>query len=58
MKVATEKVVIGQQLAFAGVTFCTKNMRLSMSEEQALSAAWLVDLMLARIRGARRDEEF
>ena len=58
LKVAAEKVVIGQQLAFAGVTFCTKNMRLSMSEEQALSAARLVDLMLARIRGARRDEEF
>ncbi len=58
LKVATEKVVIGQQLAFAGVAFCTKNMRLSMSEEQALSAARLVDLMLARIRGARRDEEF
>ena len=39
LKVAAEKVVIGQQLAFAGVTFCTKDMRLSMSEEQALSAA-------------------
>ena len=57
LKVAAEKVVIGQQLAFAGVTFCTKDMRLSMSKEQALSAARLVDLMLARIGRAWRDEE-
>ena len=58
LKVAAEKVVIGQQLAFAGVTFCTKDMRLSMSREQALSAARLVDLMLARIGRAWGEEEF
>ena len=48
---------VGQQLAFAGVTFCTKDMRLSMSKEQALSAERLVDLMLAGIGRAWRDEE-
>lgn len=58
LKVAEEKVCVGQQLAFAGVTFCTKDIRLSMSEEQALSAARLVDLTLTRVGSTRQGEEF